>query len=54
MNSQAAAVLGYQYNINHHLKILMSLDFFCCFSCFFMAVMSEKVVGPYRNIIYSL
>lgn len=31
MNSQAAAVLGYQYKINHHLKILIGLDFFIVF-----------------------
>lgn len=54
MNSQAAAVLGYQYEINHHLKDSYGPGFFYCFSCFFMAVMSEKVVGPYRNIICSL
>ena len=34
MNSQAAAVLGYQYEINHHLKILMGLDFLLFFLFF--------------------
>lgn len=34
MNSQAAAVLGYQYEINHHEKILMGLDFFIVFIVF--------------------
>lgn len=34
MNNQAAAVLGYQYEINHQLKILMGLGFFIVFLVF--------------------